>query len=567
MRHKLGVYYAPAHDRNGDWDYIRRLQPPVVRVLMPGDAPTNLISRVHQAAPSARIALRWWDVDDGGETNKSAKLGNPEASATNDARAFLTRIEDMEQDAQRNSLLFPSRDKLIVNTLNEPPTWEHDKRAAVVAYSIAMVKAMAPHGIPVATLCLAVGHPEEWPPKWDWARPLVDVLGANPLNMLELHSYWQLEGPNHVWRDEHGNERKDWGALAGRYIHCPYDVPILVGEAGADGRLFNRRPNHTGWRGNISAAEYAGQLRFYLERIHEDPRIVAALPFLTDYQDGPSWGSFDTGDAHDEILSMVQTLSPVTAEPFENFLPNIVSAPPVAPPQAASQATLPAAVGYVTAQAGANLRQTPDVRAGNIIIAVPYGETVTVAATQKAGNGTRWAQVTYQGASGWMAADLLGVTPPAPLPTQPVDNWQRSIEFVRRWEGGWADDPNDIGGATNKGITIGTYTRWREAHGQPAPTKDDLRNLTDAEANQIYFEWYWKASGSDNMAWPLCLAHFDTAVNAGTRRAQEMLSKSGGDFIAYMGHLITWYATIPNFEVFGRAWIRRRAEILLEAAK
>jgi hypothetical protein len=46
-----------------------------------------------------------------------------------------------------------------------------------------------------------------------------------------------------------------------------------------------------------------------------------------------------------------------------------------------------------------------------------------------------------------------------------------------------------------------------------------------------------------------------------------MLQKSGGDFLTYMGHLITWYTTIPNFEVFGRAWIRRRAEILLEAAK
>lgn len=160
---------------------------------------------------------------------------------------------------------------------------------------------------------------------------------------------------------------------------------------------------------------------------------------------------------------------------------------------------------------------------------------------------------------------LPSIEAPQPAPTG--DTWQRSREFVRRWEGGRADNPADPGGATNKGITLGTYTRWRKAHGQPEPTKDDLRAITDAEADQIFYEWYWLESGADKLAWPLCLAHFDTAVNAGPGRAAEMMQKSGGNFLAYMGHLMTWYTQIPNFEVFGRAWIRRRAEILLEASK
>src|SRR5690606_3723314 len=126
--------------------------------------------------------------------------------------------------------------------------------------------------------------------------------------------------------------------------------------------------------------------------------------------------------------------------------------------------------------------------------------------------------------------------------------------------------PNDPGGATNKGITIGTFTRWRTSRGLPAPTVDDLRNLTDAEANQIYYEWYWKASGSDKLPWPVCLANFDTAVNAGVGRAQGMLEKRNGTFLSYMGYLIGWYTEIPNFEHFGRAWRRRRAETFLEAA-
>lgn len=28
--------------------------------------------------------------------------------------------------------------------------------------------------------------------------------------------------------------------------------------------------------------------------------------------------------------------------------------------------------------------------------------------------------------------------------------------FILKWEGGFVDDPADLGGATNKGVTIGT---------------------------------------------------------------------------------------------------------------
>lgn len=157
-------------------------------------------------------------------------------------------------------------------------------------------------------------------------------------------------------------------------------------------------------------------------------------------------------------------------------------------------------------------------------------------------------------------------TPPAPAAT-PGNDWPRIYAFIRKWEGGFVDHPSDPGGATNKGITIGTFIRWRTGRGLPTPTVDDLRNITDAEAEQIFFEWYYKASGADRLPWPLNLAQADTAVNAGVGRAQEMLAKSNGDFLAYMGHLIDWYTRIQNFEHFGRAWIRRRAEILLEAAK
>ena len=66
------------------------------------------------------------------------------------------------------------------------------------------------------------------------------------------------------------------------------------------------------------------------------------------------------------------------------------------------------------------------------------------------------------------------------------------IPFIRSWEGGWSDDPNDSGGATMCGITMDTFTAWRTEHNLPRPTKEDLRHITDAEWRDIFLSRYWQ---------------------------------------------------------------------------
>lgn len=46
--------------------------------------------------------------------------------------------------------------------------------------------------------------------------------------------------------------------------------------------------------------------------------------------------------------------------------------------------------------------------------------------------------------------------------------------FILKWEGGFVNDPDDLGGATNMGITIATYRVYRKRKGLPEPTVDDL---------------------------------------------------------------------------------------------
>lgn len=73
------------------------------------------------------------------------------------------------------------------------------------------------------------------------------------------------------------------------------------------------------------------------------------------------------------------------------------------------------------------------------------------------------------------------------------------VPFILRWEGGFVDDPDDLGGATNKGITIGTYGEYRKRKGLPAPTVQDLKNLTEKEWYEVFKTLYWDRWKADEI--------------------------------------------------------------------
>lgn len=96
------------------------------------------------------------------------------------------------------------------------------------------------------------------------------------------------------------------------------------------------------------------------------------------------------------------------------------------------------------------------------------------------------------------------------------------LAFVLRWEGGFVDDPDDRGGATNKGITQAVYDEWRE---RKHYDKRSVRDIEDGEVKQIYLEQYWKPSRCQAMDFPMSLILFDSAVNHGVGRAVKLLQE------------------------------------------
>lgn len=63
---------------------------------------------------------------------------------------------------------------------------------------------------------------------------------------------------------------------------------------------------------------------------------------------------------------------------------------------------------------------------------------------------------------------------------------KKLMPFILRWEGGFVDDPADRGGATNKGITIGTFRRF-----YPSATIEELKNITDEQWLNIFRTGFW----------------------------------------------------------------------------
>lgn len=90
-------------------------------------------------------------------------------------------------------------------------------------------------------------------------------------------------------------------------------------------------------------------------------------------------------------------------------------------------------------------------------------------------------------------------------------------EIVAR-EGGWVNDPDDPGGATNYGVTIGTLRALGlDLDGNGRVTEGDLRRLTRAQAADIFLEHYFRKPRIDKLPETLRPSVFDMQVNAGSQ--------------------------------------------------
>jgi len=116
-----------------------------------------------------------------------------------------------------------------------------------------------------------------------------------------------------------------------------------------------------------------------------------------------------------------------------------------------------------------------------------------------------------------------------------LDVRQLAEEIVGR-EGGFVNDPNDPGGATNFGVTIHTMRRLGlDLTGDGATDIADVRALTRGQAVEIFLEHYFERPRIGSLPEALQSSVFDMYVNSGSnavRILQRLLIDMGYDIDA-----------------------------------
>ncbi|MFD2174380.1 holin-associated N-acetylmuramidase [Rhodobacter lacus] len=103
-------------------------------------------------------------------------------------------------------------------------------------------------------------------------------------------------------------------------------------------------------------------------------------------------------------------------------------------------------------------------------------------------------------------------------------------EIVAR-EGGYVNDPDDPGGATQHGVTLATLKRLgRDLTGDGKVDARDLRRLSRDQAVEIFVKHYFHGPKIDLLPQAVQPSVFDMQVNAGAqaiRILQELLGRMG----------------------------------------
>lgn len=137
-------------------------------------------------------------------------------------------------------------------------------------------------------------------------------------------------------------------------------------------------------------------------------------------------------------------------------------------------------------------------------------------------------------------------------------NFNDCLNRLLKDEGGYSNHPNDPGGPTNFGITLGDYRKYINSQG----TAQDVRSMTVDQAKAIYKSKYWDALDCDNLPSGVDYTCFDYGVNSGLGRPRKVLQRfkslQGIALIdAINDERMAFLRSLKTFPVFGKGWTRR----------
>jgi hypothetical protein len=262
---------------------------PVVKIFAQGDS----FPRVDVALRAARnlVVLRHYELSRNwgvrGFTDRKSALDMAAGHASY-WRKLLTNV--------------PQHEKIAVEGLNEPEVhpWGSEPPELTGAYYAELARLLSSSGVRVVTGNLSVGWPGNGepemppasPPIW---KPYTEMVEATLRynGFLGLHEYWYFNGPKEPVVE--GTKKSGgWGWWAGRFRTCPWNVPIIITEAGI-GEDVLHEGKKIGWLGLPPPMDitYIRQVVDYDIQCILDGRVVGFTLFLHDYYD-KEWEWYNT---------------------------------------------------------------------------------------------------------------------------------------------------------------------------------------------------------------------------------------------------------------------------------
>ena len=104
------------------------------------------------------------------------------------------------------------------------------------------------------------------------------------------------------------------------------------------------------------------------------------------------------------------------------------------------------------------------------------------------------------------------------------ENFDKSMEYIFQYEGGYALKSTEPGGSVNKGVTMQTLRIWHEDNHFPAPDLSDIQSLSDDVAIKIYHKYYAPGVAFDDLPAGVDFCVFDSGINDGVGAATRLLA-------------------------------------------
>ncbi|MFA5937505.1 MAG: peptidoglycan recognition family protein [Candidatus Paceibacterota bacterium] len=276
MTTRLSFVTQPYHKNDTDRVFFNAYKPRTIEFVVTGEEPEAPdLSYVPQ---DTLIVLRHYSMSENWGNRTLTSREQAEAQGNEHAN-FGKRLVD---DAVASYRIDANR--ILLTGLNEPQLWSGEPPNLFAYYEAARMRRLHSFGLRAQFCKFGVGWPAnsgtDTPPVWTPFAPIMQEYKAG--DYLGLHEYWDVQGPQDMW-----------GWWAGRYLKCPWNVPIIIGECGIDRYVRDASiPSHLrGWKNNINADLYMKQLSYYDDRLHEDSRIFSAQIFTYDFAN--PWGVFD----------------------------------------------------------------------------------------------------------------------------------------------------------------------------------------------------------------------------------------------------------------------------------